>query len=580
MKFSHLKYVFVYILCAVLIFGTVYTFSYRNNLNQLNQTGSVRIEQAHDRILGQLASFRQLPNFLAKHPFVIAAINGNDPANQTNEFLLNTALISGATNIFILNKAGLAIASSNFTQSHNYIGNDYTLSPHVQAALNRRLGFFHALEPNETRRYFYYARSIIDNNAQHAGVVIIQIDVAALEFEWRVDEEILAFFDSDGVAFVTNRQSLSLLRDVPDQNAPTDTRHYAKQSLRPFFKHEKTNLYGHNIWNFKSDIIMPPQALIITRPIPQIGMTARIFLSTKSAKTDAGLLALLIAALLALIGVVFWVLFQRRQRLADLLAIEEEANATLEARVEKRTKQLRNTQHQLVQAGKLTALGQMSAGISHELNQPLAAIQNFAESGGKFIDRGREEDARNNFTLITQQIDRMSRIIRSLRAFARKEKETIEPVDLQIVIAESLNLASAQYTRESVEIRRSGLESPVFVMGGHIRLQQVIINLITNAIDAMVLQTSKVIQINLSHHNNDVHLTIRDNGSGFEDATRVFEPFYSTKEIGASKGMGLGLSISYGIIGTFGGDIICQNAQNGGAEFTVILKSTQQKRHT
>lgn len=572
MKFARLKYIIAYICIAGLIVAATFALSYRSTLNQLSQTGAVRVEQARDRLLGQLASFRQLPNFLAKHPTVKKVLQGRTTSATASEFLLDTALISGADNIFILDRSGTTIASSNSNTVHNFIGNNYSFRPHVRAAMNGRLGFYHALESSDDSRDFYIARGISLLQTPHAGVVVIQLDVAALEFEWRVDEEVLAFFDTDGVAFVTNRQSLALLRETPDQQTPVDTRRYAQHMLQPFFKHTKNQIFGHTFWRFKNTDELPAQALIISKFIPQINMTARIFMDTQNAKATARVQALLVAAILAVLGLGMSVLLQRRQRLADLLAIKETANAKLEARVETRTAQLRNTQHQLIQAGKLTAMGQMSAGISHELNQPLAAIQNFAESGGKLIDRGRDDDARENFKLITQQIDRMSRIIRSLRAFARKEKETVEPVDLQSIINESVNLATVRCEQENVTIIRQGVKKPVLVMGGQVRLQQVVINLITNAIDAMAGQTDKKITLDLKQSNEAVNLIIHDTGPGFTDASRVFEPFYSTKEIGASKGMGLGLSISYGIVGSFGGDITCRNLEEGGAEFTITLK--------
>jgi two-component system C4-dicarboxylate transport sensor histidine kinase DctB len=572
MKFARLKYIIAYICIAGLIVAATFAFSYRSTLNQLSQTGAVRVEQARDRLLGQLASFRQLPNFLAKHPIVKTVIQDHTTSTAASEFLLNTALISGADNIFILDRSGTTIASSNSNTIHNFIGNNYAFKPHVRAAMNGRLGFYHALESSDDSRDFYIARGISLSQTPHAGVVVIQLDVAALEFEWRVDEEVLAFFDTDGVAFVTNRQSLALLREIPDQKTPIDTRRYAQHSLQPFFKHTKNRIFGHTLWQFKNTDELPAQALIISKFIPQINMTARIFMDTQNAKAAARVQALLVAAVLAVLGLGMWVLLQRRQRLADLLAIKETANARLEARVETRTAQLRSTQHQLIQAGKLTAMGQMSAGISHELNQPLAAIQNFAESGGKLIDRGRNDDARENFKLITQQIDRMSRIIRSLRAFARREKETVEPVDLQGIINESINLAAVRCQQENVTIIRQGPKTPVSVMGGQVRLQQVVINLITNAIDAMAEQTDKQITLDLKQSKDNVQLIIHDTGPGFTDAARVFEPFYSTKEIGASKGMGLGLSISYGIVGSFGGNITCRNHPSGGAEFTITLK--------
>lgn len=577
MNFSRLKYIIAYICTAAVIAAVTFALSYRNTLNQLDQTGNVRIEQARDRLLGQLASFRQLPNYLAKHPKIIAILQGSASINETNEFLRNTALISGADNVFILDQSGTVIATSNAHEVNNFMGNDYVTRPHVKAAMNGRLGFYHALEPSDVSRDFYYARGISLPNTQHAGVVVVQLDVAALEFEWRVDEEVLAFFDRDGVAFVTNRQSLALRRLMVDQSAPVDTNHYAQHTLKPFFNHVKTEVFGHKVWKFKGTNELPAHTLIISKFIPQIEMTARVFMDTQNARSAAFVQAMLVAAVLAIIGLGMWALLQRRQRLAELLTIKEAANARLEARVDTRTAQLRNTQHQLIQAGKLTAMGQMSAGISHELNQPLAAIQNFADSGAKLIDRGRDDDARENFKLITQQIDRMSRIIRSLRAFARKEKETVEPIDLQNVISESINLATVRCEQENVTIVRQGTKNPVFVMGGQVRLQQVVINLITNAMDAMATQPAKTMTVNLKRSSDEVRLSIRDTGPGLKDVTRVFEPFYSTKEIGASKGMGLGLSISYGIVGSFGGDITCHNHPQGGAEFTIILKSAPQK---
>lgn len=577
MNFNQLKYFSTYILFAILLSGTVYYLSYRSAINQLAQTGSVRVEQASDRLLEQLASFRQLPNFLARHPKIISALDGTAAFHETNAFLLDTALMSGANNIVILDKSGATIAASNYSEEFNVIGKTNKSKPHVQAALNGRLGFYHAIEASDNTRGFYYAREIFIPNTPDAGVVVIQLDVATLEFEWRVDEEVLAFFDNNGVVFITNRQSLSLRHETDDNNNTINAPQYAELGLKPFFKNSKTQVFGYNIWNFVGNTVLPKQALVLSRFVPQIDMTARVFISTAQAKTTANLQTLLIASLLAIIGLGMWVLHQRRQRLTELLAIEEAANIMLEARVEERTKQLHNTQHQLIQAGKLTAMGQMSAGISHELNQPLAAIHNFADSGNKLIERGRTDDAQENFKLINQQIDRISRIIRSLRAFARKEKETIEPVDLCNVILESINLTKARCEQENVHITLKGASNPIFVMGGHVRLQQVVINLITNAIDALSQQTDKQIHIDLTKQTTHVQFIIHDNGSGLDEDARIFEPFYSTKAIGASKGLGLGLSISYGIIGSFGGDIRCQNHPSGGAEFTVILKHATEK---
>ncbi len=554
---TRLPYFIAYGVFALAIVLGTYTLSYRSGLQQLHQTGQIRIEQSRDRLLGQLSAFRQLPNILAKHPTVRDMLNGSNVPEDINGFLLNTALVSGADDILILDTRAQAIATSNFYENDSFIGKSFANTGYVRAALNGRLGYSYDVRDDQSRK-FVFARGVLDEGGTSAGMVVVYVDIAALEFEWRIDDEVIAFFDKSDVAIVTNRPSLAL-RDI---SAAQDAPNIAQ-------------VFGHTIARFERGETLPSEALILERYIPQINMTARAFLNTADTKYRALLQASLIALLLALIGLALWALSQRRQRLAELLAIEERANATLEARVEKRTEQLRNTQKQLVEAGKLTALGQMSAGISHELNQPLATMQNFAENGARLIELDRKDEAKNNFEHIKGQVDRMSRIIKSLRAFARKEKETVEAIDLQKVIAESLALSANRCQIEGIDLQLTGIKEPLFVMGGHVRLQQVVINMLTNGIDAMVDQSHKRILLDVSKTSDQVHLSIRDTGAGLIDPERVFEPFYSTKEAGSSKGMGLGLSISYGIVGSFGGDIQCRNHPEGGAEFTIILRPAE-----
>ncbi len=553
---NRLIYILLYCAVVLSVALSVYSLSYRNGLKQLNQTGQIRIEQSRDRLLGQLAGFRQLPNILAKHPMVQRTLQNEVTPEDIDGFLLNTALVSGADNILILDKQARTIATSNFQESESFIGQSFANTDHVRAALNGRLGFSFAISDDQKRR-FVFARSALNAARDIIGIIMVQVDIEALEFEWRIDDEVVVFVAQDGVALVTNRPSLAL-------SGLTQ----AVSNIR--------NIFGYSVGLLNKDQYLPYDVLILDRYIPQINMTARAFIKTAEAQFSAFLQALLAALLLAFIGLVVLILSQRRQRLADLLTIEERANATLEARVEKRTEQLRKTQSQLIEAGKLTALGQMSAGISHELNQPLATVQNFAENGTRLIELKRTDEASENFAMIIGQVDRMSRIIRSLRAFARKEKETVEAIDLQLVIAESLALSANRCQIEGVDLNVSGIKAPVFVMGGHVRLQQVVINMLTNAIDAMADQDEKRIEMDLLQTQEYAKLSIRDTGSGLIDPTRVFEPFYSTKEAGSSKGMGLGLSISYGIVGSFGGDIECRNHPEGGAEFTIILRTAQE----
>ena len=275
-----------------------------------------------------------------------------------------------------------------------------------------------------------------------------------------------------------------------------------------------------------------------------------------------------------------------------------EANALLETRVAARTAELsganmllrrevaerqeaeaalKRAQAELVQAGKLSALGQVSAGLSHELNQPLMAIRQFAENGALLVSRGKTEDAATNLSRIAELAGRMGRIIRNLRAFARQESEPARRVDLGQVIATALEMTEARLAEDGITLLWTPPEAPVPALAGEVRLAQVLVNLITNAADAMAGQEDRVLTVSLTQAptpDGQRRPTIRvaDTGTGIAQPERIFDPFYSTKEVGAAKGMGLGLSISYGMVQSFGGDIRGVNRPEGGAEFVIELQ--------
>ncbi|WP_226946210.1 ATP-binding protein [Roseobacter sp. TSBP12] len=299
------------------------------------------------------------------------------------------------------------------------------------------------------------------------------------------------------------------------------------------------------------------------------------------------------ASALALVFATFWFFARERRR---TLA---EANTRLEARVATRTQaleianrdltrevterleaeaRLKRVQADLVQAGKLSALGEMSAGISHELNQPLMAIRSFAENAQAFLERDNAAKAAENLGRISELARRMGRIIKNLRAFARQESETITNVELTAVVEAALEMTLGKVARAGVTLDWTPGE-PVWVRGGEVRLQQVVMNLLSNAVDAMSDSPDKRIEIRISAGQAGVtptRLTVADTGPGIAEPDKIFDPFYTTKEVGASEGMGLGLSISYGLIQSFGGRIRGANrAQEGhppkGAIFTIEL---------
>ncbi|MEP5760854.1 MAG: ATP-binding protein [Litoreibacter sp.] len=556
--------VMAYCLAACVIVTVVYNVSFRNALSTLRASGQISLVQSQDRLLGQLEAFQELSNFLSRHPDIVYTARENRSAKELSELLLRHALASGAGDIYLLDKEGVVIASSDFEENLSFIGLDFRTRPDVISAKTGRLGVYHGIEQADQTRNFFYTRGVLADNKKPVGFIVVKVDASQLEFNWRIDDKILTFVDEDGVSFLSNRAGLLMRQDK--QGASRYPLEFVMRAL-PF----QQNLVGeHVIWRFEPGFGMPREVLTIERDILLINMTARLFLDTSDARNRANLQSALASALLAAFGLCIMFMSQWRRRISMQLRTEEAANALLETRVAKRTEQLEQTQAELIQASKLTALGQMSAGISHELNQPLSTIQNYAENSKKLLDRDRVEEAVENLTRISEQSDRMGRIIQNLRAFARKETEPLEPVDINEVLDVSITMSTQQLVDAGVTLIRTGESSAAVVLAGQVRLQQVVVNLISNAIDALADRPVRRLTVDL-HVDRAVRVTVRDTGLGLEDPERVFEPFYTTKDIGASKGLGLGLSISYGIIGSFGGKLRAENATDGGAIFTITL---------
>ncbi|MCP5086751.1 MAG: sensor histidine kinase [Rhodobacteraceae bacterium] len=563
--------------CGLLVWA-YWAYSYRDALTQLTRTGSVQLEQATDRLLVQLDRFRQLPSILATHPLVVDALEPFADTNEANRFLLKTADVTGAFDIYVLNARGTTVASSNFDMPRNFIGNNYAFRPYFKEAINGGLGFYHALGTSSGERGFFFAGPVRDSESKPFGVVVVKVDLEALEVVWRADPHIVLFYDENGVVFLSNRNELIFQMygfNDADLNALNARRQYPVDGLSALPVHDVVQAFEHTLWSTPNHRSFPATSLALTGPVPLINMTAQVFLNVEEAQAQARLQTILAAALLGLVSFALYALWQRRQRMADRLAIEERANAELEARVERRTEQLHRAQDDLVQASKLSALGEMSAGISHELNQPLAAIQNFAENGKILLDRDRKPEVSDNLNQITELTDRMDRIIRNLRAFARKEPEPITRIDVIGVIEDAIKLSEIRARKEEVTIRFEPKETKAWVMGGGVRLQQVVLNLISNAMDAMRGRGNRAIDVSVSHNSDTTLICVRDTGPGLNRPDKIFEPFYTTKSVDSGHGLGLGLSISYGIVQNFGGNIKGANHPDGGAIFTVALKNAE-----
>ena len=288
-----------------------------------------------------------------------------------------------------------------------------------------------------------------------------------------------------------------------------------------------------------------------------------------------GIIALEITALAVLLTLIFYFL-SRRARIQSLVILEESnklrnMNTRLQNEVNQREKAEQNlkvAEQTLAQTSKLAALGEMSAAVSHELNQPLAAMKTYLAGAKLLIYRSRPTEALTSFRRLDDLIERMNSITKQLKSYSRKSSEVLTDVDLKIAIANALNIMSPQLNLAKIEYSQELTEAPAIVVGDQIRLEQVLINLIRNSLDATSNTPEPQLELTLITANNAI-ISLKDNGSGIEDLESLFEPFYTTKKPG--DGVGLGLAISSGIIKDLGGRLVAKNNETKGATFEIYL---------
>ncbi|MFZ1727077.1 MAG: ATP-binding protein [Albidovulum sp.] len=551
-----------FLLLAAAVTGGTWWLAFNDSLARLEERGRADLALAGDRLTAQLQRYREMAVLMADHPVVQDALAKGATTDIPHLLLQRTADVTGSHEILLAAMDGRVVGSSTPENSENL-----SSAPYFGRAMQGALGFFHEIDKPTGRRLFIYAAPIFSSEGPVRGAVIVRIATEAVEAAWRGEPMVVFFTDRAGLAFVSNRDEILLTRRDGAKAVPSDR----------VVPHSTRFMANHVLWHIDGGPYLPRQALHLQQNLPIIEMTGEALIDIAPAKRQAALLALVVAVGCLGLGAVILALVERRRALAVRLTVEAAANAHLEGRVAERTRELsaaneslKRAQNDLVQAGKLSALGQMSAGISHELNQPLMAIQTYAENAGLFLARGQSENVADNLGRIADLGRRMGRIIRNLRAFSRQESEGMHNVDLVKVVEAALELTDARLRSANVTIDWAAPPSAVWVRGGEVRLQQVVVNLLTNAADAMT-GPERCITIGISDGPDRIRLTITDTGTGIGDLERMFDPFYSTKEVGASEGMGLGLSISYGIVQSFGGTISGCNRPEGGAAFSVEL---------
>ncbi|EPI1370977.1 two-component system sensor histidine kinase DctB [Pseudomonas aeruginosa] len=561
------------LLLAPLLWPLQY-FAERYYSEQLAEQNRQTLDLYVANLLGTLRRYEELPQILGGLPVLRQALQQpGDPLLQkiANEALADIRRRTGADVIYLLQPDGTTQVASNWAQADSFVHRNFAFRPYYREAMQGRLARFFGLGTTSIKRDYYFA-SAVKEGSRIIGVLVVKVDLEHIERLWGNSPEQLLVIDNYGVVILSSREDWRFHASRPLSAAERDEIHanipYPVQDPKPLRLQQSA-------WLSQS------------RTLPETGWTVSIYAPrTLIERPVRSVLLIGGATLLALLLLLTLLTLSRRHYL-DRIALEAEAKRQLEERVLERTRELENANAQLqqevhereqaqrelmraqdevVQAGKLTALGTMSASISHELNQPLAAIRSYADNARVLLDHQRTEDARGNLEQISDLTTRMASIIAHLKAYARGARRAPENVQLQPAIEDALSMVASRRRAMNVELLRDVPDAPLWVQAGETRLRQILGNLLTNALDALAEKAPpRRLWVIASQDQHGVTLTLRDNGPGFsEDAlAHAHEPFFTTKT--TAKGLGLGLAICDNLLRALGGRLEMGNHLEGGA---------------
>jgi two-component system, NtrC family, C4-dicarboxylate transport sensor histidine kinase DctB len=573
----------------------------RSGQEHLRDAARHRLDMVGAGLQSDLARFEYLPSLLEMTPSVFALLDAPGNAalrDEVNRYLQGVDATAGASNLYVLDASGVALAASDWKQAGTPVGTDLSFRPYVKEALANGRGRFYGVGITSKRAGYYLSYALVQPGHRR-GVATVKVDLEETEQAWKNLPGQVLLVDQRGVVILSSREgwkfrplaplSSKLLSDI------ATTRPYGDAALAPLEWREAAagpdalSLVRMDGVDFVTSSLSLPKTGWRLIALDEVA-------PARAAARNSAIMAALGAAVLLLLATVLW---QRqraiRQRLANRDALQA-AHDSLEAKVSERTTELSNavalladeveirkaieanlraTQTELVHAGKMAALGQMSAGMVHELNQPLGALRTLSDNACVLLEQDRLADVRGNLQRIAHLVDRLGRLTHQLKAFAHKAQPPRESVNLQQVIANAQFIVSQRLRDNGVEmvvhVQREGLAA----LAEEARLEQVLVNLLGNAIDAMAQSPLRRLQVDAGISATApgcCTIRVSDTGPGIRGDVlpRLFEPFVTSKPAGA--GLGLGLMISAHIVRELGGSLRGSNLDGSGACFIIELK--------
>ena len=550
----------------------------RAGQQSLQETEQHRLDLIATGLDGQLARFDFLPSLLEMAPSVLKLLDSPADAplrNEVNRYLSGINATAGAEMLYVLDRSGVALAAADWDLPGTTVGADLGFRPYVKDALAAGRGRFYGLGITSKRPGYYLSYALL-SAGQPRGVAAVKVSLSDVEAAWGKLPGTVLLVDERGVVILSTRQAWKF-RPLAQLPAATrtdiaQTRPYGDASLTPIDWRESERLAD----DAQIVRIEGVAQLASSRPVNSARWQLVVLENlapVRAAARNVAITSALAACVVVLLSLVGWQRRRARQAmLANQVALQA-AHDTLESRVVERTTALRKAQADLVHAEKMAALGQMSAGLVHELNQPLAAMRALSDNACVLIESRRDEEARGNLRRIGKLVDRLGKLTRQLKLFSRKWSGGAAPVPVVVraVIASAREL-QAEHIRESgVEVELK-IEPPALkVLADEAALEQVFVNLMDNAIDAMSDAPARRLRIDAQVQGGRCVVTISDSGPGIRDdiLPRLFAPFVTSKAAGA--GLGLGLLVSANIVRDFSGSLRGWNMEGGGACFEIEL---------
>jgi two-component system C4-dicarboxylate transport sensor histidine kinase DctB len=520
----------------------------------------LRLALYSGNLMSELRQKAIVPQLLARDAELIGALNSSDYSASTRRLISFVDEI-GAASLMLFDINGRTVAATD----RNRLESLHRREAYFVDAVRTNATVFTVIQRDTGAHSFVYSRRV-QVGPDTLGVIAVEVDLKSFEDAWAGISDAVIVTDGSGTI---------VLSTEPRWRGRTEEEALARQTPQ--------NAIQRAIQATADWTALPPDAYLageavmrLEKRIPFRGWRITSYTTYASVRERVNaVLALEIMGFAILLAFAFYALSRRASVRVALFQRESAELRALNIALQREIAERKRVQETLAvaeqtleQSSKLAALGEMSAAVSHELNQPLAAMKTYLAGARLLLRRNRQEEALSSFGRIDDLIERMGAITRQLKSYARKGQEAFSPVNMGDALTSSLSMMEPQLRQRQVQISRIVPDTPVEVMGDRLRIEQVMVNLLRNALDATKSERDPKVEIILSA-GETATLTVRDNGPGIEDLDALFEPFYTTKQPG--DGVGLGLAISSGIVNDLGGRLMARNGQNGGAVFEMQL---------